>query len=136
MNTERLLELAAVIEKAPHRPIIEPLGDLKPEAFNMGTWHCGAVCCIGGWAEALFVPAKRQHYSPGDQNHVAWALGLDEGTAEQLFYPSENCGWQLTDAYADITPAMAAAVIRALAETGVVDWSPVVPQLEAEHAVA
>lgn len=131
MNTERLLELAAHIETLPHSPITVKSWEDKPTAFNMGTWHCGAVCCIGGWAEALFIHNKRHR---DGSSTAAWALGLDELIGEQLFYPSEDCGWRPELAYADITPAMAAAVIRSLVETGEVSWAPVARMIEAQRA--
>lgn len=131
MNTERLLALADVIERTPHREIVETYAEEAPAGFNMGTWHCGAVCCIGGWAEAMFVLNKRHR---ADVTTAAWALGLDELTADRLFYPGEESGWDIELSYDDITPVMAAVVIRDLAQTGSVHWSLATRMIRREEA--
>ena len=127
MNIERLNELADIIVMLPHaRP--EPIyGEQPPAAFNMGMWHCGAVACIGGWAEALYLP---DYHGAEPTWEAGKALGLSEDEADQLFYPEEQSGWRAPHTYDDITPMMAAAVIRHLADTGIIDWGIAIRQLD------
>jgi hypothetical protein len=121
MNIERLLELAAAIELIPHTYLANPFGrDTVPlKAFSMSVWRCDTIGCIGGWTNYLYPPADGRSIS----REAASKLGLDEVTADQLFFPGMESGWNPQWEYADVTPAMAAMVIRNLVDTGTVDWS-------------
>lgn len=111
MNKERLLELADVIENDTLPGVI----------FDMRCWcrdarytrdhayECGAVCCIGGYAEQLWPHALG----------ARGALGLDCETAKYLFFAD------LDSPIWNATRAQAAAVIRNLVATGRVDWDAV-----------
>jgi hypothetical protein len=110
VNTERILELADVIERTPHKPLPSQSAPArKLRGFNMGEWHCGTVGCMAGWAGQMF------DCHPSD---AADALGLTRETAWRLFQPIESI-----DRWEQIKPKQAAAVLRNLAETGEVDWS-------------
>jgi hypothetical protein len=117
MNTKRLLELAEFIE--PLKPVddvqlVSGFSDLDGEHFNMAAWwrvrECGTCGCIAGWAVKLF----------GDPNErvidhapvAAKLLGLDQITAEELFYAKFRPQGMPLDR---VTPAMAAAELRRLA---------------------
>lgn len=121
MNINRLLELATAIELMPHTDAANPFGrDTEPlKGFNMGVWRCGSVGCIGGWTNYLYPPADGRSTS----FDAASQLGLDDVTADELFFPGEAAGWNGRWDYTDVTPAMAATVIRNLVDTGRVDWS-------------
>jgi hypothetical protein len=116
MNETRILELARVIEQAPHQT--DDLGFIDGETitrFSMSVWRCGTVACIGGWVQAL-------HAEPNKMFHgtisVAEVLGISFVQAEALCYP----GAQSIGRYEDITPAEAADTLRRLAATGKVRW--------------
>lgn len=115
MNIERLEQLAATIEVQPHRPEaeykVEPLSgyvrEEAPAGFSMAVWHCGTVCCIGGWAEALWAGLGLK------VEKTCEALGITEEQGDELFFKN-------TDPY--VTPKQAAWVIRNLIATGEVNW--------------
>lgn len=119
MNKERILHLAALIEKLPHR-------NAKLDGFSMATYvkvanGCKTPSCIAGWAVHEFDPlpwtvaAKTTTLSEWPAKGRKF-LGLTKARAAELFYP-EGLYWR------DITPAQAAACLRNLAETGKVDWA-------------
>jgi hypothetical protein len=116
MNKTRILELAAVIEQAPHHT--EDRGFIDGEAiteFSMSVWRCGTTACIGGWTEAL-------HGKPYELFHghigVAKALGISLKQANALCYPGDMS----VGRYEDITSTEAADTLRRLAATGKVEW--------------
>lgn len=113
MNTERILELATVIESLPHVSPDERATEVPLDSFNMEKWHCGSVGCIAGWAVKLFGGEIPDPALSGQQ-----ALGLRGDIADDLFTPAYGYG-----DYHKITPRDAAKVLRKLAETGHVDWS-------------
>lgn len=121
MNKEKLLELATIVENTKHIDLSEnvPAGERQ---FNMAIWlygpttgnnGCGTVACIGGTAQVCFLKDQKDVTS----HDVREVLGLDEYTADDLFYPNS-----LNVYYEKITPAQAAWCIRNLVETGEVDW--------------
>jgi hypothetical protein len=134
MNKKRILEVADAIE----RHAIKDLG------FNMSTYmqtplqrwampdrsghDCGTVGCIAGWTLALTNGVATVKEMLGGRIHAkaAEALGLDRLTALELFLaPGMGCH------YGQVTPEEAVRVLRHLAETGVVDWSPVRARINA-----
>jgi hypothetical protein len=114
MNKKRILELATVIERAPHHTS-SLFDDGVVCSFSMSVWRCGTTACIGGWVETLHgEPHKLFHGSVG----VAKVLGISYEQAEALCYPGALC----IGLYEDITPAEAADTLRRLAATGKVEW--------------
>lgn len=123
MNRENILKVAQAIEDAA-KP------DAKPEfGFNMagfrairGYWpdrtghDCGTTCCIAGWAAG----------TGGDgwqiEARARERLGLTISEANRLFFAEDAEGNISTD-LEKVEPAHAVAVLRHLAETGVVDWT-------------
>lgn len=118
---ERLLELAAIIEKQPWCRRITETG------FTMERFvhECGTPACIAGWAAAQLVPNSNLRWlvMEGDVPWLAVEWLCDEKIegrplppwSEQLFMPSGD--WRL------ISPSMAAKTLRHLAETGNVVWN-------------
>jgi hypothetical protein len=105
--------------------------------FGMPFWktitQCGTWACVGGSAEILF-KVKREAPSPDDpealypgaptappslEAKVGARLGLTKVQRDALFYPAahNNRAWEAT-------PRQAARVIRHLASTGKVRWTP------------
>lgn len=108
MHTERIRALADLIEQQPHTT------EEAENGFNMSdyTHDCGTPCCIAGWAEINVSKDGRAPFDRGQE----W-LGLTIGQAEELFYVDSDLELE------DITPSHAAAVLRHLADHGVVDWT-------------
>jgi len=109
------------------------IAGLPAERFNMDCWavgagqtfpfqlgaeaflsDCGTCGCIGGWTNAVF--REGVLYS---QHAAAKRLGLNEETADALFFPDQA----ITGSYDTITIPEAVAVLDHLIETGEVDWS-------------
>lgn len=129
MNTERILELADLIEAG------------QPDLyFNMATWGeqarnfvatehaCGTAACIAGWTLARFGKSGRatkvDHRRPRDfddsvSKAAAAVLGLNRSEAYDLFVP--NSGLNGVDVY-EVTADHAVRTLRHLAKTGEVDW--------------
>jgi len=117
MNKERILQLADVIEKKPHRRRFNRSSpNKKLTGFNMSEWHCGTVGCIAGWTQHLFGTGT-PNYDSGIE--AAKLLGLHDRAATDLFIPGKAIFCTLDE----VKPRQAAAVLRHLAETGKVDWS-------------
>jgi hypothetical protein len=121
MNKERILALADLIEKQEHTGLDSKSG------FNMGdfTHYCGTPACIAGWAIAMklgdlscdvdkeiFISGKSYSSLAGE------FLGIGEELHVELFFSSP--GEIPLD---EVSPQIAASVLRHLAETGEVDWS-------------
>ncbi len=78
------------------KALYEDLLASRIKHFDMRFWHealpdCGTACCIGGTAEARMKLAGLDvgGYS-GKAATVGGWLGLDEDTADDLFYPADN----------------------------------------------
>lgn len=134
MNKRTILKVAKAIETAAKRK-----EGLRGVGFNMDSYiadadevrcdhvdSCGTVSCIAGWtclvagglndADSLReIEATQSVYAI--PRRAAEILGIDFETRYDLFTPHGAGPW------ASITPAHAVAVLRHLAETGVVDWS-------------
>ena len=115
MNTERLLQLADVVENTKHFDIGNRLflWRIRPiDGFNMGSYICETPCgtagCLAGHAAALFGEAGAIHL---DEifSAAAGLLDLNYAEASHLFVPNDA-------SYCDITPAWAATACRKLAE--------------------
>ena len=112
MNKENILKLADTIDKCNTVACGEEDDEYYQFSMENYWFDCGTPACISGWADELF----------GDSRT---SLGITGGQAHQLFEPRNY--------YADfrrqpgqeghITARHAAAVLRNLVETGVVDWS-------------
>lgn len=129
MNKERILQLAAAIEREGARD--------EPElGFNMqyllvetddylykdfAERPCGTVGCIAGHVSHLAG-------IDGDFSAAAEWLGLSysNGEGEELFFPGAVSGINVFH-WDAITPTHAAAVLRRLAETGKVEWAAALP---------
>lgn len=126
MNKERILELAAVIEAQPYDP------ENKGRGFNMSLYmhSCGTPSCIAGYALALqygdFSESLRHNVGGNYFFHAYNFLDLDRDIAHKLFEPHE---FMPSEDWPKITPQEAAGVLRHLAETGSIDWSPVLERL-------
>ena len=127
MNKERILALADLIEGQEHTNDWY-VGEVHGFNMNKLVYDCGTPSCIAGWAawEALDQPKVLKTKVFGDSDYIektaAEYLGLEYNSCNadkgcyRLFYPN-------TPVYSDITPIMAATVLRHLAETGEIDWS-------------
>ena len=133
MNKERILELAAHIEKLPHAYakkgsyLVDDENAPEGDAFYIGRWvyitydeqenRCRTPACLAGWTVFLF---DNEQFSQIDFDEewvtsTSELLGLDHATADELCVPP----YELID---KITPKVAASVLRNLAETGEVVW--------------
>lgn len=89
--------------------------------------HCGTVACLAGWTTLLEDGPNKTDFAgnelslmSGIPGRATAILGIDYGTAVQLFMPSSGDGPQM---FNTITPEHAVAVVRHLAATGHVRWS-------------
>lgn len=135
MNKQRILELADFIEHVEERTNCEL-------HFNMAYYaapsahSCGSVACIAGSAVFLY---NRKHFDisagytelpldspniPQTHNEAMELLELSVAQAGELFTPYIPL--------MRITKSEAVNTLRKLAETGVVDWSPVEKRLYGE----
>jgi hypothetical protein len=123
MNKERMLELAAEIEKLPHghfKPYEENnvcnLAIAPEHSFNMTYYFddCGSPCCIAGHAAAKYRAHIEAPWSNGAARDARIWLDLTEEQANILFVPRFNF---LEDyGLPDVTPSQAAQAIRNMAE--------------------
>jgi hypothetical protein len=107
-SAERCEILASVIEQQPHTTVD------AADGFNMSReWHtCGTPCCIAGFAAKMLTIV--------DGNPIQRFLGCTGGEALLLYYgdfPTAANPWKepAEDYMQQITPAEAAAALRALA---------------------
>lgn len=132
VNRENVLKVADAIEKHS----IEWLG------FNMDEWaaeagksypdrldSCSTVACLAGWTYVVRYPSTTPEqllrlsddFYSGKQRTVLTRaetfLELTDRESDDLFRPSGAGAWN------KIEPSKAVAVLRHLAETGVIDWS-------------
>ena len=134
MNTERILHLANVIETLePLHPeeVIELEANTPDfqaiDAFSMAQFYyeCGTPACIAGWADFLWSADHTDDFHTGERARDI--LGLEEDLSHELFEPAFVYGEVDIGAFdyekEFISPERAAAVLRNLANTGVVDWS-------------
>lgn len=116
---ERILRLADKIER------------LRPYEFDVARWlsASGGPSCIASWAVATF------HGDPKTSDDIGWTahclLGLDLEQARALFTPrtcdiypdiADDDFSEIDAARHRITRQWAAATLRHLAATGMVDW--------------
>jgi hypothetical protein len=107
------------------------LAELDYARFNMNYWRgdpaaypmpdrhtCGTACCIGGWAQKLYLP----EYVGEHVEAAGECIGLTRSQAAALFYPSG-----IDVAYDDITLPHAVAVLDHYLETGDIDWAVATP---------
>ena len=136
MNKKRLLKLADTIEKAPHVVMDEAAPEVYYTdnniiGFDMSVYSahglCGTVGCIAGYAAMLWPPTKKSD-SKFIIGIAAKALGLSEDEAEELFVPYN------LQRYRDITPLMAAQVLRLIAAGIPIDdaWEQITAALNEE----
>ena len=141
MNRENILAVANAIETHS----IPDLG------FNMG-WHigsladdpnntamvdrsgngCGTVACIAGYANVIATGEKNTSFlTDVEFDSAADWLGLDHYDADELFYAKTITESRWEDGEIALAPRSlssidateAVAVLRHLADTGIVDWS-------------
>ena len=94
-------------------------------SFDMNYWYrkpegCNTVCCIGGYIAIveMGVPDTCEDFPNYSNEVMGNFLGISTEDAEKLFY-MVNREYELQE----VTPPIAASVIRHLLETGVVDWN-------------
>lgn len=123
MNKENILKVADAIEKDHIKGLIFDMSDYF-ECREDGSGHCGTAACIAGWAYIIDkfdgeVPHRDDppylHYVSRD---AALYLGLARIDADNLFL-----GFAPTGEIMEVTAGQAVAVLRKLAEEGVIDWT-------------
>ena len=132
MKTERILEIADLIEAGHDRMHF----DMQTYGCSVGPDDgysiCGTAACIAGWAVARFgktgratkVNHRRMLEDDGEalasaHENAAGVLGLGCVTAKSLFLP--NSDEQGVDLH-QVTEDHAVRTLRHLAKTGKVDW--------------
>ncbi len=125
MNTALMIDVANHIEHLEW-------GE-RPGCFGMRLFthqglggHCGTPACIAGWTVAIGHdnPTSVQNNDAFDEARALLGLTLTEGVS--LFMPSKSVACYYTtdpESQKHISPARAAAVLRHLAYTGIIDWS-------------
>ncbi len=117
---QRCLELADIIETNIN----------SNHKFDMDTWfkktECGTIGCIAGTAVLHFDPTFVLKHCYNTSNEVNQQtnicirarelLGLTNIESADLFTPLEDID------YNEITPQLAATVIRRFVETGLIEW--------------
>ena len=112
MNTENILKLADFLDSLPNSD--------STFTFNLGIWwdkpnsdsECGTVGCIAGAVQALRFDAASTPTNSDVINRAQRWLGLSVHEANELFTPdSERLDYEGYD-YSDITPHIAAHVLR------------------------
>ena len=129
MRTDRLRELADVIEQAPHFRHEWPLNSIGateliisvvhglPDSFNLGAWcytsdsDCGTTACIAGYAVGLFAPDDTVGEA-GISAQAAELLDLTDEQSMELFTPS-NFATRMPQG--EVTPQQVADALRLLA---------------------
>ena len=132
MNVDNIRRVADAIEAASRPEAVTKLG------FNMNHWYytytkqprrsrrdmtghnCSTLACIAGWTVVVIDDDWKPSTSAINEiDKIATELlGLSIEQANELFYALVRPMTELSD----ITPALAVAVLRHLAETGEVDW--------------
>jgi hypothetical protein len=74
-------------------------------AFNMSSFECGTVRCIGGWVLHFLVGKHQVNAAKAGNNELHY-----------LFYPPNHVG------YNDITTTQAACALRSYLTTGKAEW--------------
>lgn len=123
VHQQRMLDLADRIERGENPTLNKQklgfnMADYISEEYDGYTDMTGHMCdttaCIAGWAAAQ----TGDFCNVRDVGTIAREyLGLDENQANALFF-----GHPINTLMLDVTPAQAAAVLRRLARTGVVQW--------------
>lgn len=95
------------------KEVVEIFKELPPD--------CGCVACIGGHATILFEKEynAKQNEDKSDVQVLAEIIGISMQQMSLLCYPQNPRAWRATK-------RQAAATIRALDETGEVNWDPIV----------
>lgn len=111
-------------------------GDSPEAKFRMSNWllakkDCQTICCMGGYAETQMRKEFPEYGMSGVPSAIVW-LDLEEADADDLFFPLDSGRSSKTaellaalgiESYHQITPAMAARVVKYFIETELVDWS-------------
>jgi hypothetical protein len=129
VNTDRILELADVIEghKLDLGFNMASFADHATLAYPDKSGHdCGTTACIAGWAiamkkgtwivEELALDVMGNMELDVDKEASSY-LEIGYSTSADLFYR-----WPTGTMPGEVTPELAAATLRLLAETGRVDW--------------
>lgn len=126
MNKERILALADLIETKPfshEKYDWENFNPAKVNGFNMEFYRydCGTPSCIAGWAASASL--GHPEVLPGDlwaSKAAANWLELDHEWAKRNVFepcgPLEELHPSMANDFTQITPKMAAGVLRRLAE--------------------
>ena len=120
LHTDRILQLADVIEQQPDTSVEAPSGFSMSDVRH----YCGTPCCIAGWALAAAGDTGPESMDLGNYVDVFTRagnyLGLVGEQDMDLFAPAYTVA--LLGDENHITARHAAAVLRHLAETGEIDW--------------
>lgn len=131
MNIERLTVICEWLEAgAPHK---DGVGGFYMPDFFRDDAECGTTACIGGAAVQWWGSDEvKNDLCENLHTKRAEILGLDDNTANNLFYPDSYpytvdadghfTDGPLQDRLEEVTPAWAARCVRKLMETGEVDW--------------
>ena len=122
LQTETINRLADRIEACEEVEFYDATPGMGP-AFNMSSvvYECGAPACLIGHSDAMH---GRSYGDRGRNANLAVDLGITEEQADELCAPERDhadyCVNPGDPGY--ITKEHAAAVLRHLAGTGMVDW--------------
>jgi hypothetical protein len=118
VNKDNILAVADAIEKHSIPDLGFNMALLNGEgSADLSGHECGTVACIAGWTCAV---AKIAPSFEGAREF----LGLERKQSSVSDYHNGNLFFpDLKSDHWDATPSQAVAVLRHLAETGIVDWS-------------
>lgn len=139
-RTDRLLELADMIEKFPEHFSMEtvftgnafresPTGRMEGIPFDEWVHTCGTSACILGFVKKLYFTPIEQ---PGLYETLCGeALGLDPDSFDAMCYPSGRSK-QCFNYIGVIDARVGATFLRRVVETKRVDWSLIDDVMDAE----
>ena len=125
MNTELVNKVLAWLDAgAPHEKtgFSFDMSSYVHDGEPCVTHPCGTTCCMAGAAIAFASPAvfkelRADSYDVNVKSAAAALLDIPVSDADELFSPIF-----LDYEYADVTPALAANVLRKYVKTGKVVW--------------
>jgi hypothetical protein len=109
-----LIDVLGRLERGELQHVQWDVADDDHVGFNMGTFKCGSVHCIGGWADRLWGTSLSTGISP-----------INRTALYNLLYVAHD-GDELEDlVLEDITVAQAAEALRNYLTTGAARWAEV-----------
>ena len=120
MNEERILELADYVEGLEHEneslSTHDKYNQHQARPFHMD--HCKQ--CLIGQTGVLFTSVASMAFKFWNSYEAAEVLGLDEDVSKKLFFPSMYADG--IGAMKEVTPKVAAEVLRNFVDTGKIEW--------------